>query len=78
MLKDSTLGVPVVVQWGQWCLCSSRNAGLMPGKDSALLHLWQMLYPHSDLIPGRGTPHALGWGKKGEKKKKDSILELKC
>lgn len=46
--------VPTVEQRDQWCLCSSRDMGLLPGLAQWVKDPWP------------GNPHIL-WGRKKEK-----------
>ena len=52
-----------------------QDTGLMPGpaqwvKDLALLQLQHRSYCSSDVIPGLGTPYAMGQPKKKRRKEK--------
>ena len=80
MLNFPTIGVPAVAQWDQQCLgsttaqvpSSAQHRGLRIQRcySCSLGHICGL-----DLIPGLGTPYAMGWPKK-EKKKKFPIIVL--
>ena len=74
MLKEKSLSshcgaMGLAVSLEHW------DAGLIPSlaqgvKDLALLHQQRRLQLCSGLIPGLGTPYAMGWPKKKMKKEK--------
>ena len=56
------------MSWEQWFVGSIPSPAQWVG-DPALLQLWLRLQMKLDLIPGQGTPHAVGWPKKKNKTK---------
>ena len=68
-VKNQTAGVPSVVKWDHWCLGSTGRQVPFLARHSGLRIRHYRSYGlggncGSDLIPGLGTPYALGRPKK--------------
>ena len=71
--KNKSFGVPAVVQWNWQQLWSSGTQVQSPAHHSRL-RIQRCCKCSVDLIPGLGTPYAMGWPEKKKKKKKSNKI----